>query len=135
MFRTPSDKPLILVVDDDLSTREILRLLLIGEGFRVATSDDGAAALEQLRQDARPDLILLDLMMPILDGWQFRHEQLSDPRLADIPVIVCSAAARLSQRAEGLQALAHLEKPIEPEELISLVRRFYPHPVEKTPRT
>lgn len=127
MLRTPSDNSPVLVVDDDLSTREVLKLLLSNEGFSVATASDGAAALEQLRRGVHPGLILLDLMMPIMDGWQFRREQLSDPRLADIPVIVCTAAGRVGQHADGLQTLAYLNKPIDPAELIGLVRRFYPH--------
>jgi CheY-like chemotaxis protein len=126
MFHTPSDKPCVLVVDDDLSTREVVSLLLNDEGFQVAMAGDGAAALEQLRHGERPGLILLDLMMPIMDGWQFRLEQLSDPRLADIPVIVCTAAGRSAQRADGLHALARLDKPLDPAEMITVVRRLYP---------
>ncbi|MGH7173857.1 MAG: response regulator transcription factor [Gemmataceae bacterium] len=127
MLRTLSDKPHVLVVDDDLSTREVLNLLLTSEGFGVATAGDGVAALQQLRRGEHPGLILLDLMMPLMDGWQFRQEQLRDPRLADIPVIVCSASARVDQRVDGLQALAYLDKPVDPTELMALVRRCYPH--------
>jgi CheY-like chemotaxis protein len=127
MLRAPSDKPQILVVEDDLSTREALNLILSAEGYRVFTADDGVAALAQLRGGERPGLILLDLMMPHMDGWQFRQEQLRDPRLADIPVIVCSAAGRAGQRAASLQALAYLDKPIDPRELIDVVRRSYPN--------
>ena len=126
MHPPPSDKPPVLVVDDDFSTREVLSLLLSGEGFRVATAGDGAAALRQLRQGERPALILLDLMMPIMDGWQFRREQLRDPRLADIPVIVCSAAGRVNPQATDLHALAYLDKPVDPLELAGVVRRCYP---------
>ena len=127
MFHTSSDKPHVLVVDDDFSTREVVSLLLDGEGFRVTTADDGTAALEQLRQGQRPGLILLDLMMPRMDGWQFRQAQLRDARLADIPVIVCSASRRISRGTDGLRALAHLDKPVDPAELIALVQRCYPH--------
>lgn len=121
-----SDTPHVLIVDDDLSTREIVSLLLTDEGFRVTTAGDGAAALEMLRRGERPDLILLDLMMPILDGWQFRHEQLCDPQLADIPVIICSATRRTGQNDNGLHALACLDKPVEPTELVALLRRTFP---------
>lgn len=132
MIRALSETPHVLVIEDDLSTREVLSLLLRDEGFDVATAGDGLAALERLRHGEHPDLILLDLMMPIMDGWQFRREQLCDPRLADIPVIVCSAVGRDSQRADGLQALAYLGKPVDPSELIAVVLGFYP-PNEQNP--
>lgn len=126
MCSATSDKRHILVVDDDLPTREVLRVLLRSEGFDVATAGDGAAALEQLRLGERPGLILLDLMMPVMDGWQFRREQQRDSRLVDIPVIVCSAARRTDAHAPGLHALAYLDKPVDPRELLRVVRRFYP---------
>lgn len=129
MSSAPPDKPRILVVEDDLSTREALSLLLSAEGYGVSTAPDGVAALEQLHNGQRPDLILLDLMMPLMDGWQFRHEQLRDPGLANIPVIVCSASWRVGQNG-GLQALAYLDKPVDPHELIAVVRRSYPDPSE-----
>ncbi len=113
----------ILVVDDDLATREALVLVLGAEGYRVTTAADGLTALDQLRHGDLPDLIILDLMMPVMDGWHFREEQLDDPRLADIPVIICSAAGRVRERAAALHAAAYLEKPIEPRELAALVRR------------
>jgi CheY-like chemotaxis protein len=126
MLSAPLPKPQILVVEDDLSTREALSLLLSAEGYGVSTAADGVAALDQLRGGQTPGLILLDLMMPIMDGWQFRQEQLDDPQLADIPVIVCSAAGRVGQRAASLQALAYLDKPVDPSALLDVVRRSYP---------
>ncbi len=102
MLSAPPDKPRILVVEDDLSTREALSMLLSAEGYGVSTAADGVAALEQLRDGQRPGLILLDLMMPLMDGWQFRHEQLRDPSLANIPVIVCSASWRPAKAAAAL---------------------------------
>jgi CheY-like chemotaxis protein len=127
MLSAPSDKPQILVVEDDLATREALNLILSAEGYCVCTAADGVDALDQLRGGARPGLILLDLMMPLMDGWQFRQEQLRDSRLADIPVIVCSAAGRVGQRAANLHALAYLDKPVDPSVLLDLVRRSYPN--------
>jgi CheY-like chemotaxis protein len=115
----------VLVVDDDLLTREVLALVLGAEGYRVTTADDGRAALDQLRHGDHPDLIVLDLMMPGMDGWRFREEQLGDARLADIPVIVCSASRRLGPRAATLHATAYLDKPVEPTELVALVRRSF----------
>lgn len=120
------DSAPILVIDDDLATREVLSMLLDAEGYTVQTATDGAAALQHLRQGEHPALILLDLMMPIMDGWQFRREQLRDPRLADIPVIVCSASARACPHLAELHALACLHKPIDPTELAGVVQRCYP---------
>jgi CheY-like chemotaxis protein len=120
--------PLVLVVDDDLPTREALALILAAEGYRVRTAPDGLAALSELRDGDRPCLIVLDLMMPVMDGWQFRHEQRRDPRLADIPVIVCSAAGRVRQRAADLQAIAYFDKPLDPMDLLAAIRHYCPIP-------
>lgn len=115
----------ILVVEDDLATREALALLLGAAGYGVTTADDGRAALEQLRHDPHPDLIVLDLMMPVMDGWEFRNEQLADPQLSDIPVIVCSAAGPLHQHADSLHASAYLDKPVDPSVLVAIVQRSF----------
>lgn len=120
--------PLVLVVDDDLPTREALALILTAEGYRVRTATDGLAALRELRDGDRPCVIVLDLMMPMMDGWQFRHEQRRDPQLADIPVIVCSAAGRVRQRAAELQAIAYFDKPLDPMDLVAAIRRECPIP-------
>jgi CheY-like chemotaxis protein len=132
-FASPPSAP-ILVIDDDLATREALSLLLIAEGYCVQTAADGAAALRQLHHGERPALIVLDLMMPIMDGWQFRREQLGDPRLADIPVIVCSASFRIGPQAVEPHALAYLDKPIDPRELVGMVHRCYPRADKAKPR-
>ncbi len=116
----------ILVVEDDMPTREALALVLGAAGYRVTTAADGLAALEQLRGGDYPALILLDLMMPVMDGWQFRQEQLRDPALQDIPVIVCSASGRAGQRAASLCAIACIDKPVEPVELLGAIRRCCP---------
>jgi CheY-like chemotaxis protein len=120
----PSDRH-ILVVEDDLATREALAMFLAGQGYRVTTAEHGRAALQLLRDDLHPDLILLDLMMPIMDGWEFRSEQLADPQLSDIPVIICSATGRLDEHADSLRACAYLDKPINPAELVALVQRSF----------
>src|SRR5690242_18258082 len=94
----------ILVVEDDPLTREALAMVLGEAGCRVACAADGREALGLLRAGPKPDLILLDLSLPVLDGRQFRREQLQDPALAGIPVVVVSAAADLSQEAKALGA-------------------------------
>jgi CheY-like chemotaxis protein len=77
--------------------------LLGGGGYAVAAAADGAEALEALRRAAPPDLILLDLMMPVLDGWHFRREQLRDPALPAVPVAVVSGAGDADLHAHAIR--------------------------------
>jgi CheY-like chemotaxis protein len=113
----------IMVVDDDRDIRESLRRLLEEEGFDVQTCPDGLRALEALRAAGgdRPDLVILDLMMPVMDGWQFRVRQRADPGLADIPVLAISAGVRA--KAAGVAANAYLEKPFRAEAFLREVTR------------
>src|SRR5690606_32095531 len=100
----------VLVVDDDRELRETVRDILEGEGFTTATAADGEEALAYLRAAAAPDLILLDLSMPIMDGVTFREEQRKDPSLATIPVVVFSAAASVADRVRDLEVDGVLKK-------------------------
>jgi CheY-like chemotaxis protein len=111
-------------VDDHESTREAFALILQGVGYRVRTADNGRDALDQLQGGEHPCVIVLDLMMPVMDGWQFRQAQKADARLADIPVVVCSAAGELPRRAGDLGAADYLSKPVDPRDLVEVVRRF-----------
>jgi CheY-like chemotaxis protein len=115
--------PSILVVDDDDAMRAALAMVLGREGFRVLTAAHGRSALEQLRTGPRPRLILLDLMMPVMDGFQFRDEQRRDPLLADIPVIVVSGGGDVRRRAAALEAADYIEKPVDPAALLEAIRR------------
>jgi len=81
----------VLLIEDDLPVCNSLREALQEEGFKVATAADGREALELLRRGPRPSAILLDLMMPVMDGWDFRQEQLRDPVLRNIPTVVVTA--------------------------------------------
>jgi len=112
----------ILVVEDDPDTREAIVLGLETVGYRVVAAADGLEALDLLERGARPCLILLDLMMPIMDGVHFRTEQLARPDVANIPVIVISAFAQLT-RAHWLRAADYLPKPIDFDLLLQLVER------------
>ena len=94
---TRSSRPRLLLVDDDDAIRESLREALDDDGFEVVTAANGLEALERLRHSPRPSAILLDLMMPVMDGWEFRNTQLSDPSLRDIPVLVISASGSRPQ--------------------------------------
>jgi CheY-like chemotaxis protein len=113
----------VLLVEDDCLLREMASLVLAGEGYRVATASNGKDAIHRLRHFERPNLILLDLMMPGMDGWQFRQELKKDANLASIPVVVVSAADDLEKEASSLGAAAYLQKPVDGEKLIEAVRR------------
>jgi len=112
----------VLIVEDDLDTREMLGRFLELEGYRVETAENGKRALERLGSGMGACVILLDLMMPVMDGWQFRQEQIRDASLADIPVIVVSAAGR--ERLEKIHANAYLSKPVDLDELLGCVTQF-----------
>lgn len=112
----------VLIVEDDLDTREMLGRFLELEGYTVETAENGKRALERLGSGVGACVILLDLMMPVMDGWQFRQEQIRDASLADIPVIVVSAAGR--ERLEKIHANAYLSKPVDLDELLGCVTQF-----------
>jgi CheY-like chemotaxis protein len=111
----------ILIVEDDPDLREMMAQLLLLEGFTARTVANGREALDYLKQQEPPELILLDLMMPVMDGWEFRREQRSDPRLRGVPVIVLSALD--STRVGDLGELAFLKKPLDFDRLLDLVRK------------
>lgn len=112
----------ILVVEDDAATRESLGLILGTQGYGVLGAGNGQEALDLLRAGPYPDLILLDLMMPIMDGWQFRREQTRDAVLAGIPVVVLSADGNVRPKAAALGAAGYLQKPVEVECLLEEIR-------------
>ena len=105
----------VLIVEDDVDTREMLGRYLELEGFRVETAANGRQALEQLEAGSEPSVIVLDLMMPVMDGWQFRREQSRRDQIANIPVIVVSAAGK--DRISQIDADAYLSKPVDLDEL------------------
>jgi signal transduction histidine kinase len=111
----------LLVVEDDPDVCENVRLLLEEEGFEVEVASDGAEALDILRARPSFDLILLDLMLPKTDGWQFRVAQRADPVLSAIPVLVMSAST--SAKARAIDADAYVPKPFDPEALTNAVRQ------------
>jgi len=112
----------LLVVEDDPDIREALDGLLSTEGFRVAGCSNGREALNWLRTSPKPDLILLDLMMPVMDGWQFRVAQKKDPELAAIPVLALSADT--TAKAVAIDAEAYLKKPVDYDTLIDTIDRL-----------
>jgi CheY-like chemotaxis protein len=112
----------VLIVEDDADLREMMAQLLTLEGYETATVANGREALEYLHRAAAPDVILLDLMMPVMDGWEFHRQLEADPDLAPVPVIVLSA---LDQgRATNIDAAAFLKKPLDFDRLLDLVRTY-----------
>jgi CheY-like chemotaxis protein len=107
----------ILVVDDDAAITEVLEEILAVEGYRAVLAENGAQGLSRLR-DSSPDLVLLDLMMPVMDGWQMLAAMQRDPAMRRIPVVVMSAAPP----ARGtLPCVALLQKPFPLESLLDVV--------------
>lgn len=112
----------ILVVEDNADIRECFGELLEREGFTVILAVNGADALVRLEEmTTLPDFILLDLMMPVMDGFEFRAKQRADVRVADIPVVVISADPRLDDQHDVLAAYAFLRKPCDIDLLIAMV--------------
>jgi CheY-like chemotaxis protein len=117
--------PTIFIVEDDVDTREMLGRFLELEGYRVETACNGRQALDLLSQGLKANVIVLDLMMPVMDGWQFRREQVRHAGLAEIPVIVVSAAGR--DRLEAIDANAYLSKPVDLDELLRQITAYCSH--------
>ncbi|MGC3997161.1 MAG: response regulator [Anaeromyxobacter sp.] len=113
----------ILVVEDDLAVRETIVEVLADEGYDVSSAANGAEALQRLAGELRPDLIVLDLMMPVMDGPTFRARQRTDPRLSGIPVLVLSASHR-NEFAGGPLGEAFLAKPFDLKRFVDTVHRF-----------
>jgi CheY-like chemotaxis protein len=112
----------VLVVDDDDDIREAVVEVLRLEGFIVSWAVNGANALEHLRAlTDLPDVILLDLIMPVKDGFQFRQEQIGDERLKEIPVVMMTANLAPDKRAEGVNAF--LKKPVNVVDMIEALRK------------
>ena len=114
----------ILIVEDEHPIRDIITEILEDEGYRVAGATNGLEALKYLRQHAHPRLILLDLGMPVMTGWEFREHQQRDPQLAEIPVIVMSALPDLDRRAAALKAADCLNKPVNIDKLLGTIARY-----------
>jgi CheY-like chemotaxis protein len=111
----------ILLVEDDAGARDALSDILRDEGFEVATVENGREALDYLQSSPAPCLILLDLVMPVMDGWEFRERQLREPRLSTIPVVVLTATA--GQGVAGVATSDILRKPVDFGALLEHVER------------
>jgi CheY-like chemotaxis protein len=113
------NKKNILVIEDDSSILEILKMALEFEGYEVTTAKNGQEGLTRLAQIVKPDLILLDLMMPIMNGWEFREAIRKMPEFDQIPIVVCSA---FMEKAKNIECAAFVHKPIELDDLLKTVK-------------
>ncbi len=111
-------------MDDEPSIRKVFGRSLRGAGFDVVIADDGPDGLQKMRDDPSIGLVLLDLNMPGMDGFQFREEQQADPRLRDVPTIVVTGEAIGRIVSEPLDADQYLFKPVGLDHLISVVNDY-----------
>jgi CheY-like chemotaxis protein len=116
----------VLVVEDDDDVREALLVLLDNEGVNAVGATDGRDAIERIRAGLRPSLILLDLMMPVMDGERFLRARKADPDLASIPVVVVSAMQRMRVDPEELGVDDMIPKPVDPLRVLEAVRQYRP---------
>ena len=118
----------ILLIEDDRDICEIVEMVLAEEGYSTVSVPNGAEGLKHLRSEgrARPFVIMLDLMLPVMDAWQFRSEQLRDGELAQIPVVIFSANPKVVRHADMLGAAAVIRKPPNLEEILDVVAKFAP---------
>jgi DNA-binding response OmpR family regulator len=113
----------VLVIDDEPGIIDIVETNLLGEGFEVVSARDGKEGLEKIRSE-KPDLVVLDVMMPEMDGWQVLKEVEKDPDTAGIPVIMLTAKAADEDYIHGLEegAVEYLTKPFFPQELVNRIK-------------
>jgi CheY-like chemotaxis protein len=109
-----------MIVEDDRDTREMLGHFLELEGFEVRTAANGQIALNSLHEEGDPSVILLDLMMPVMNGWQFREEQRRHPRFSRIPVVVLTAAGP-REEIPAISADGWLSKPVDFDRLLATI--------------
>ncbi len=118
-------KSLVMVVEDDRDVRESLAEVLSDSDYRSLQAANGQEAMDRLRASPdRPCVILLDIMMPVMDGLQFRALQCEDPQLRSIPVVVLTAHANILEAASRMRADACLKKPVQLDDLLEAVGRF-----------
>ncbi|HVJ89679.1 MAG TPA: response regulator [Labilithrix sp.] len=113
----------VLIVEDDADIREILAEMLTASGYRVTSVSNGLEALQALARDT-PSVVVLDLMMPVMDGWELRQRMLADPALRDIPVIIMSGSANLAQSTMHLRPARVLRKPVPLNDVLDAVVPF-----------
>ena len=115
---------LILIVEDDRDVAESVAEVLEISGYCTAIAANGREALDHLGTNNHPDLILLDMMMPVMNGWQFREEQRKVPALDSIPVVIVTADGDARGKANAIQAAGHVTKPVTIDRLLNEVERI-----------
>ncbi|MBM3151649.1 MAG: response regulator [Chloroflexi bacterium] len=126
----PPNEKLILCIEDEAEMIDLIRLILSRRGFRVVGANGGREGLDSIEQE-KPDLILLDLMMPEMDGWEVYQQVKADARTRDIPVIVVTAKAQSIDRVLGLHIAKvddYIAKPFSPQELLASVEKVINRP-------
>lgn len=113
----------VMIIEDDNDIRGSIAELLTDAGIPTIQAENGLQALNLLAQGEMPALILLDLMMPVMDGFKFREQQLIDPKVSGIPVIVMSADGNVADKQARTAALAYLRKPIDIQDLLEVVKK------------
>ena len=129
MSATRIPEPLVLIVEDETDSRESLALLLRHEGYRVVTTANGQEALHYLRESPPPCLILLDMKMPVMNGWEFLRQQQAVEELARIPVLVISGRTDRPRSAVVRGTVAAFTKPIRIEALLEEIQQWCPCPL------
>ncbi len=113
----------VLLVEDDLSLRTSLSELLQADGYRALAAGNGFEAVDLLRHEPHPDLILLDLMMPVMNGWAFLKYRNEHPVLSSVPVVVTTGWKEVPGEAEVIGVQGYLRKPLDPKEVAATVRK------------
>ena len=112
----------ILIIEDEESIRQTLRDVFELKGFTVYSATNGAEGIRELREmPQKPCVVLLDLMMPVVNGWQFLDVQRNDPKLSDIPIIICSA---YEESAKAVHPEGFVAKPVQLATLLAAVNKF-----------
>ncbi len=122
MAAEQTDEPQVLIIEDDDSAREALSDCLEMEGIHVAAARNGKEALDYLRGAHTPKVILLDLYMPVMTGWEFREAQKKDAAIADIPVVVVTAFG--SGMTKQIDADVIMHKPLDLDRLLTVIREY-----------
>ncbi|MGH9443432.1 MAG: response regulator transcription factor [Thermoanaerobaculia bacterium] len=117
------DSKAVLVIEDDHDTQDAICGLLEYSGYRAVGVSNGREALEFLKDHAAPNVIVLDLMMPVMNGWEFRNLQSSDQKLAGIPVVVISASGALPGAVLSRGVVDYVPKPFDPDLLVAAIER------------
>jgi CheY-like chemotaxis protein len=113
----------VLLVEDDADCREAITAMLEAAGHTVVGAENGKVALDRMR-DSGPCVIVLDLMMPVMDGRRFRAAQLRDEAHASLPVVIMSGAAQVDEQAQQLGVQDYIAKPVDPDQLLAMLGRY-----------